>query len=251
MEVCVQGHAKGTDRHIDPHGNHANGGCLATSKGKHVRHRLINEVVRFYARKAGFGVKSEPDTATDLLHGTRHVKALFPKNVSKEMAQSVADLTHIIERAELLPRGPERKVLDEKAERLAELIEADANGLDKAGLRLDLQIIEDRKIEILVDVTVTSSTNKTNLNREYKHARGECKEEDGVRSGVSPALVARQKQKHVKYGPLMAKIVKVRADDSQPIPKFYAAAVTTHGEFSSDFLELILSSELLGHTRVV
>ena len=86
---------------------------------------------------------------------------------------------------------------------------------------------------------MTSSTNKTNLNREYKHARGECKEEDGVRSGVSPALVARQKQKHVKYGPLMAKIVKVRADDSQPIPKFYAAAVTTHGEFSSDFLELI------------
>ena len=53
---------KETPQVIDSSGNHVGGGCTKTYKGRYLTHSLINNVITFLGRYAGFVAEREPDT---------------------------------------------------------------------------------------------------------------------------------------------------------------------------------------------
>jgi hypothetical protein len=194
--------------------------------------------------EARLDVYREPATYF-LLEGSTYTaeqcRGLFPKVVTKATQASIQRMLELIEAP---PPNDEK----EKQNRAAQ-IEAIQNTITQAngnvGRRVDIAIRSDAE-EMMVDTTVTHTTNKTNLPKSTKHAHdilthlltkpaGASKP-----SSTSPAVAKRAAAKRDTYATLMAILMKLHREGKRRLkPLFVPAVMTTHGEMGPDLVKLL------------
>jgi hypothetical protein len=202
--------------------------------------------------EAGLRAEREPSTCS-LLEGStwdeKACRSLFPKVVTKATQESILRMRELIE----APLPNDEK---EKKNRAAQ-IEAIQNTITQVsgnvGRRVDIAIRSDEE-EMMVDTTVTHTTNKTNLPKSTKHAHdilthlltkpaGASKP-----SSTSPAVTKRAAAKRDTYATLMAILMKLHREGKRHLkPLFVPAVMTTHGEMGPDLVKLL--EWITGHYR--
>jgi hypothetical protein len=175
-EECLGHHAKGIDKLLDLHANHACSRCVSSFAGMGERHSNLKWCIHAFAKEADLRSSVEPKTHDILNRGSYEytpemVRCLFPKGSTKKQRQYADELLGLHAKAATLREGlKERQLLEKRCKVLKALI-LQSKG-EKGNLRIDNELRDVHTgEERWVDVTSVHPTAKSHIKAELKTQR--------------------------------------------------------------------------------
>jgi hypothetical protein len=171
-EACLGHHAKGIDRLLDLHANHACGRCVSSFAGMSERHSNVKWCLHNFSKEAGLESKVEPATHDLLNRGSYEytpddVRHMFPKGSTKKHQAYSSELQESHAAALQMQPGQERTVLESRCQVLKKLIEQIDN--NKGSYRVDIEIRDTHDgQDRWVDTTIIHPTCKSHKKAELK-----------------------------------------------------------------------------------
>jgi hypothetical protein len=171
-EECLGHHAKGLDKLLDLHANHACGRCVSSYAGMGERHSNTKWCVAAFGREAKLVVNVEPPTHNLLNRGSydytpEDVRLFYPKGSTKKHKAFSLELQQSTLVLRELKAGKEHDIL----ERRCQLLKTAISQLDKdrCGLRVDIELRDVHNGEDRwVDTTIIHPTCKSHKKAELK-----------------------------------------------------------------------------------
>ena len=164
---------------------------------------------------------------------------LFPKQPSKAEKEVVNELLAECQQLQTQPPSAER---DAKLDTIKNACHAMEQKSRTKGLRIDLSISDpETQKEMYVDTTCIHPTCQSRLPAEHKQLTNwlASNQQEPTPAPTSQAVLDQTAHKHSVHAKLVTIAAKQAADGKRPHPpKFFAATVSTYGEFGPDLLAL-------------
>jgi hypothetical protein len=254
VQQCLAHHGVRVCPFLDANGNHAVSKCPSSSRGEHLRHAMLRNVIIAHAKEAGLEAVPEPDTY-DLLLGQferKDCKRVFPKQTSAAYRagfEALSQASDFINSAECTFNSEQKQAFIQNHLDRLPLVEG------AVGLRIDASLRNPETDEIMwVDVSVVHTTSPTYISGELKSIakRNLCADAadlhllpNAPQNEISPIMLQREVDKIKKYSRLVTVAKKQKADGTRTsIPNFAPFIVSDCGELAPkayDIQEWIVS----------
>jgi hypothetical protein len=248
VQKCLEDHGVRVCPFLDAAGNHASSKCPSASRGVHLRHTMVRNVLVAHAKEAGLEAAPEPDTY-DLLLGQferKDCKRVFPKRISpayKAGFEALSQASDFISSAACTFSHEQKQTFIQNYLDKLPLVE------DPVGLRIDASFRNPDTDEVMwIDASVVHTCAPSYVASELKSIakRKLCASAAQLnmlphapQSEVSPAMLQREIDKVKKYARLVSVAKKQKADGTRTsIPTFAPFVVSSLGDLAPKAYEV-------------